>query len=118
MAYVLGTSFAIYLMRSDGDAVRKAKELDGRRATKLLPAPTIYEVVAGLLFSRSKSEAAAFQRLAEGFQIAQFDELAALKAAEIRAELLKTGRVKSHVDTMIAGIALAGGKHPETVKQP
>ena len=32
-----------------------------------------------------------------------------LSAAEIRAELMKTGRVKSHVDTMIAGIALAGG---------
>ena len=109
MAYVLDTSFVIDLMRSDGDAVRKAKELDGRRATKLLPAPTIYEVVAGLLFSRSKSEAAAFQRLAEGFHIVQFDELAALKAAEIRAELLKTGRVKSHVDTRIACIAFAGG---------
>ena len=109
MAYVLDTSFVIDLMRSDGDAVRKAKELDDRRAMKLLPAPTIYEIVAGLLFSRSKSEAAAFQRLAEGFQIAQFDEQAALKAAEIRAELLKTGRVKSHVDTMIAGIAFAAG---------
>ena len=55
MAYVLGTSFVIDLMLSDGDAARKAKELDGSRATKLLPAPTIYEVVADLLFSRSKS---------------------------------------------------------------
>ena len=34
--------------------------------------------------------------------------VAALKAAEIRAELLRLGRVKSHVDIMIAGVALEG----------
>ncbi len=76
---------------------------------KFLPAPALYEIVSGVLFSRSKSEAVIFQRLAEQFQIVPFDEAAAMKAAEIRAELLKEGKVKSHVDTMIAGIALAGG---------
>lgn len=38
------------------------------------------------------------------------DEAAALKAAEIRAELLRLGRVKSHVDIMIAGVALEGSR--------
>lgn len=32
-----------------------------------------------------------------------------MKAAEIRAELMRLGRVKSHVDVMIAGVAAAAG---------
>lgn len=109
MAYVLDTSFIIDLMRSDTGALRKARELEQLNDRKLLPAPVLYELIAGFLFSRSKSEATAFQRLAERFIVVPFDEFAAPKAADIRAELMKTGRVKSHVDTMIAGIALAGG---------
>ena len=109
MAYILDTSFIIDLMRSDTGAVGKAREMERLRDRKLLPAPVLYEITAGFIFSRSKSESAVFQRLAERFIIVPFDESAALSAAEIRAELLKTGRVKSHVDTMIAGIALAGG---------
>ncbi len=95
-------------MRSDTGAVRKARELEQLREGKLLPTPVLYEIISGFLFSRSKSEATAFQRLAERFIVVPFDETAALRAAEIRAELMKTGRVKSQVDTMIAGIALAG----------
>ena len=109
MAYILDTSFIIDLMRSDTEAVLKASELEQLRESKLLPAPVLYEIVSGFLFSRSRSESAVFQRLAERFIIVPFDVSAALSAAEIRAELMKTGRVKSHVDTMIAGIALAGG---------
>ena len=109
MAYILDTSFIIDLMRSDKGAVRKARELEQMEDRKLLPAPALYEVISGFLFSRSRSEAAAFQRLAERFNVVPYDATAALKAAQIRAELMKTGRVKSHVDTMIAGIALNGG---------
>ena len=61
-----------------------------------------------MLFTRSRSEAARFQQLAAHYVRAPFDEPAAAKAAEIRAELLRLGRVKSHVDTMIAGIASEG----------
>ena len=69
----------------------------------------LYEVSAGLLFSRSRSEAAAFRAIAARFQVLPFDESAATKAAEIRAELMRLGRSKGHVDVMIAGIAAAGG---------
>ena len=96
-------------MHSDRGAESKAKQLDEAREMKFLPAPALYEIVSGVLYSRSKSEAVAFQRLGEQFQIVPFDEAAAMKAADIRAELLKEGKVKTHVDTMIAGIALAGG---------
>lgn len=68
----------------------------------------MYEIASGLLYTRSRSEAAAFQRLSANYTVVPFDEPSAMKAAEIRAELMKLGRVKSHVDTMIAGIASAG----------
>ncbi len=108
MAVVLDTAFLVDLLRKEPAAVKKAKELDARREPKLLTTPGLYEVLAGLLFTRSRSEAAAFAQLAAGYARAPFDEAAASQAAEIRAELLRLGRVKSHVDVMIAGIAAAG----------
>ena len=108
MGYVLDSSFVVDLIRSDPDARRRAKELDARREPKLLSTPVLYEIASGLLYTRSRSEAAAFQRLSANYTIVPFDELSAIKAAEIRAELMRLGKVKSHVDTMIAGIAAAG----------
>jgi len=105
---VLDSSFVVDLIRSDPDAKRRAKELDARREPKLLSTPVLYEIASGLLYTRSRSEAAAFQRLSANYTIVPFDELSAIRAAEIRAELMRLGKVKSHVDTMIAGIAAAG----------
>ena len=108
MGYVLDSTFVVDLLRSDPDAKKKAKELDAGREPKLLSTPVLYEVASGLLYTRSRSEAAAFQRLSSNYTIIPFDEPAAVRAAEIRAELMKLGKVKSHVDTMIAGIAVSG----------
>ena len=108
LGYVLDSSFMVDLIRSDPDARRWARELDARRELKLLSTPVLYEIASGLLYTRSRSEAAAFQRLSANYSIVPFDELSAMRAAEIRAELMKLGKVKSHVDTMIAGIAAAG----------
>ena len=108
MGYVLDTAFLVDLLRSDPAAKRKARELDSRRETKVLTAPVLYEILAGLLYTRSRSEAAAFRQLAARYALAAFDEASASKAADIRAELMRLGRVKSHVDTMIAGIAQEG----------
>ncbi len=108
MGYVLDTAFIVDLLRSDAAAKKKARELDERREPKILPTPVLYEILAGLLFTRSRSEAAAFGQLAAQYARAPFDEGSASHAAEIRAELMRLGRVKSHVDTMIAGIASQG----------
>jgi predicted nucleic acid-binding protein len=108
VGYVLDTAFLVDLLRSEPDARKKARELDARREPKILATPVLYEVLAGLLFTRSRSEAAAFGQMAAGYARAPFDEEAASHAAEIRAELMRLGRVKSHVDTMIAGIASRG----------
>ncbi len=110
MGYVLDSSFLVDLIRSDPRAKRRARELDARREPKLLSTPVLYEIASGLLYTRSRSEAAAFQRLAANYTIVPFDEASAIRAAEIRAELMKLGKVKSHVDTMIAGVA-ASGRH-------
>lgn len=109
MGITVDTAFVIDVLRSEPAALAKARELDGRRETKCIATPVIYEVSAGLLFTRSRSEAAAFRELASRFQIAPLDEPSAMKAAEIQAELMRLGKRKAHTDVMIAGIAANGG---------
>lgn len=108
MGVTVDSNFIIHILRSDPAALAKAKEIEDRGEAKFLSTPVLYEISAGLLFTRSRTEAAAFRALSSRFGSLPFDEPAALKAAEIRAELLRMGRAKSHVDTMIAGIALEG----------
>ncbi|OGS51305.1 MAG: hypothetical protein A3K65_02790 [Euryarchaeota archaeon RBG_16_68_12] len=105
----MDSNFIIDVLRSDPAAIAKSTELDGRREIRLLSTPVLYEIISGFLFTRSRSEATAFRALAARFGVLPFDEPAATKAAEIRAELMRLGRVKSHVDVMIAGVAAAGG---------
>src|SRR5260370_19016575 len=109
---VLGITFdsnyIINVLRSDPASLAKAKQIDEGGQAKFLSTPVLYEISAGLLFTGSRTEATAFRALASRFASLPFDEAAALKAAEIRAELLRLGRVKSHVDIMIAGVALEG----------
>ncbi len=105
----MDTSYVIDLLREDEGALAKSEELDHRREAKFLSTPVLYEVSAGLLLRRSRSETAAFWALASSFMLLPFDESSAMKAAEIRTELLRMGREKGHVDVMIGGIAAAGG---------
>lgn len=109
MGITVDSNFIIDMIKSDPGAPAKTRELDERREVKLLSDPVLYEVSSGLLYTRSRSEAAAFQTLTSGFVIQPFDQASALKAAEMRAELLRLGRTKDHVDIMIGGIAAAGG---------
>ena len=109
MGVTVDTSFIIDAPRWGPAALEKSKGLDARRDAKFLSTPVVYEITSGLLYTRSRSEAGAFRAIASRFVILPFDEPAAAKAAEIRAELMRLGRVKSHVDVMIAGVAAAGG---------
>ncbi len=105
----MDTSYVIDVLLGDEGALARSEELDRRREAKFLSTPVLYEVSAGLLHRRSRSETAAFRVLASSFVVLPFDEPSAMKAAEIRTELLRMGRVKGHVDVMIVGIAAAGG---------
>jgi len=109
MGVAVDTNFIIDVLRADAAAIAKSRELDTRPETKHLSTPVLYEITSGLLYTRSRSEAGAFRTLASRFSILPFDEPAATRAAEIRAELMRLGRLKSHVDVMIAGVAAAGG---------
>jgi len=108
LGVTVDTNFIIHILRSDLSALAKAKEVEDRGEAKFLSTLVLYEISAGLLFTRSRTEAASFRALASRFGSLPFDEHAALKAADIRAELMRMGRAKSHVDIMIAGIALEG----------
>lgn len=108
LGITVDSNFIIHVLRSDSPALAKAKQIDDSGQAKFLSTPVLYEISAGLLFTGSRTEATAFRALASRFASLPFDEAAALKAAEIRAELLRLGRVKSHVDIMIARVALEG----------
>lgn len=103
------THFIVDLLRGKADAARKAKEIESGGRARFLAAPVVYEIASGLLYQRSRTQAAAFRALAANFAALPFDAAAAQRAAEIRAELKGMGRPKAHVDVMIAGTALAGG---------
>ncbi|TLZ72217.1 MAG: type II toxin-antitoxin system VapC family toxin [Methanobacteriota archaeon] len=109
MGVMVDSTFVIDVLRSDPAALQKSRDLDARPDAKVLSTPVVYEITAGLLYTRSRSEATAFRALASRFVILPFDEPAAARAAEVRAELMRLGRAKSHVDVMIAGVASAGG---------
>lgn len=108
MGITVDSNFIIHLLRSDPTALVKAKQIDDSGQAKFLSTPVLYEISAGLIFTGSRTEASAFRALASRFGSLPFDEVAAGRAAEIRAELLRLGRAKSHLDIMIAGIALQG----------
>ncbi|MEK6851485.1 MAG: PIN domain-containing protein [Candidatus Thermoplasmatota archaeon] len=103
------STFVIDVIRNDPAALSMSEDLVRRRETKFLTTPVIYEITSGLLYTRSRSEAAAFRAIASRFAVLPFDEPSAVRAADIRAELIRLGRVKGHVDVMIAGIAAEGG---------
>ncbi len=109
MGVTVDTNFIIDVLRADAAALAKSQEIDRRPEAKFLSTPVLYEITSGLLYTRSRSEAGAFRTLASRFAILPFDEPAATRAAEIRAELMRLGRLKSHVDVMIAGVSAAGG---------
>jgi len=103
------SSFIIDVLRGTAEALAMSKDLDARGEAKFLTTPVLYEVSSGLMLTRSRSETNAFRALASRFAILPFDEASAVRAAEIRAELMRLGRPKAHVDVMIAGIASAHG---------
>lgn len=108
MGALLDTSFLVDVLAGSEDAVLLADRLHESREATVIPTPALYEVESGLRFRRSRSEALAVRRTAERFPLVDFDEEAAREAAGIRAELLRLGEPKNHVDVMIAGIAAAG----------
>jgi len=73
----------------------------------VLPAPVIAELYFGARASnRMRENVARIDRLLALFGLQSFDEAAARKFAEIKADLRRVGRAKSDFDLAIASIAL------------
>ncbi len=108
MGVALDTNLFVDLARRRPPAISKITELDSRRETKVIPAPVAYEVVQGILRAKSMTQAALFRGWVGRYQVAPLDLPSAERAAMIRTELARLGRVKGVVDILSAGIALAG----------
>lgn len=109
MGVALDSTLFIDLARRYPAAIRKMEELDSRRDVKVIPTPVAYEVLAGIIETRSKTQASLFRGWVSRFQVAELDLASAERSASIRVELSRLGRVKGSVDILAAGIALAGG---------
>jgi len=108
MGTTMDAAFVIDLLNRQPAALAKALAMENAKASTFLTAPVLYEVLAGVLHSQSRTEASAFRSFAGRFPILSFDEPSARRAAEVRAEFMRLGRAKPGVDVMIAGIALNG----------
>ena len=108
MGVALDSTLFVDLARRRPSAIAKVAELDGRRDTKVIPAPVAFEILHGILHARSLTQAALFRGWISKFHVAPLDLASAERAANIRAELSRLGRVKGVVDILSAGIALAG----------
>lgn len=67
---------------------------------------TYYEILNGLLYKDAKKQLQRFLEFAEYNKILPLTVKAADKSAEIYADLRKSGKVISHNDVLIAGIAI------------
>lgn len=70
---------------------------------------TYYEILNGLLYKDAKKQLQKFTDFAELNKILPLTISATKQAAEINAELKKTGQSIGHTDCLIAGIALTNG---------
>lgn len=109
MGVALDSTLFVDLARRRPSALAKIAELDTRPETKVVPAPVAYEILHGILHSRSLTQAALFRAWVNRFHVAPLDLASAERAATIRTELSRLGRTKGVVDVLSAGIALAGG---------
>ena len=109
MSVLLDSSFVIDLIQRRGPAVARAEALAASGEPLYLPSPVIYEVMTGILYAKSRTQAEIFRAVASDAPTLDFDEHAATRAAEVKVELLRLGRRKGDADIMIAGMALAGG---------
>jgi len=109
MGVALDSTLFIDVARRRPNALRKIEELDSRSDVKVIPTPVVYEILYGILESRSKTQASLFRGWVSRFHVADLDLHSAERAASVRTELSRLGTVKGTADVLTAGIALAGG---------
>lgn len=104
-SYLIDSTYLIDLIHREPSALIKAQEFLDARRTVFIPTVVIYEVGAGIAFSRNRREETAFAYYSEEFPLLPLDEGSAMEAARFQGEFRRQGREKAHCDIMIAGIA-------------
>ncbi len=97
------------MLRGDETILREIDQLEREGNLPVLSTVAVFEVLSGVEYTRSRLERTRLESLLSQVRIEPFDQESAQKAAELRAELLRTGRSPGAPDVMIAGQALAGG---------
>jgi len=68
---------------------------------------TYYEIMSGLLYKDAKKQLKGFEELMSVSRIIPLSQSSAKIAANIEAELRKSGKVIGHTDTLIAGTTIS-----------
>ncbi len=109
MGVLLDSSFLIDLMRSQPRAEQLLGRLENAKEVLLLTSPVVYELLSGIRHEGSRADLIKVEGLLRDYPSVDFDFAAARRAAEVRAEIHRTGRPIGIVDVMRTGIALAHG---------
>ena len=108
MTFALDTNTLIYFFKGMGAVEQQLLAVPPSNVA--IPAVVLYELELGLALStQPQKRRKQLQSLRETVRILPFDEDAAVCAAQIGAELKKSGKPIGPMDTLIAGTTLAAG---------
>ncbi|MEI7820932.1 MAG: PIN domain-containing protein [Verrucomicrobiota bacterium] len=108
MKFLLDTNVCIAVMRGQASAVSRLKAKTPGDC--VVSAVTAYELFTGIAKCREpERERTKVTRLLSAVQVLPFDEPAAQRAGNVRAELEAIGKVCGPYDLLLAGHALALG---------
>lgn len=101
---IFDTTFLIDLLKNNPSAKRKAQEMDQSNQVVATTTITLYESWRGLYDAPEKQNA--LNEILGELRLLTLTEKSAKKAAEIEAELIRSGEQIDAVDCMIAAIAM------------
>ncbi len=108
LRYLLDTNFCIHVLRNRAPALRE--RFNAEVETMCLSDVVLYELLYGAERSADPARVRRdVERFAGRLAVLPFDSEAAAHTAEIRADLLRRGRVIGPYDLMIAGHARSRG---------
>ncbi len=108
LRFLLDTDTVIYFFKGQGRVA--ASLLQTPPAEVAISTISLYELQVGVARSREPERTQAqLEQLLAWLTVLPFDDSAACRAAEIRAELERKGMAIGTLDTLIAGVALSRG---------
>jgi predicted nucleic acid-binding protein len=101
------TTFIIDIMRQDGGAVQKAKDLSDASISVLVGTPTIFELYVGVGLSvRASEEKEKVLSVLKSLPHLSLDAVSASKGGAIYAQRIREGVKIDPEDAILAGIAI------------